>query len=304
MDWLVTGSGGQLGRALRAELASRAGHRLVAAPDHAALDLADRASLRRYFDALATAPTVVVNAAAFTHVDRCEPESELAMRVNGEAPGELAAICRERGARFVQISTDYVFSGDAKEAYREDTATGPRSAYGRSKLLGEERVRSADPSALILRTSWVFGQGRNFIVAIVNQLAARRRGEAQGPLRVVADQRGRPTYAVDLARGIADLVQRGATGTLHLANDGECSWWELARFVCDEAGAKSQEIQAIATSELTLPAARPAYSVLDLARAARAGVKLRPWQDAVRAYLAAPFTPLAALRAAAAGGRS
>jgi dTDP-4-dehydrorhamnose reductase len=119
----------------------------------------------------------------------------------------------------------------------------------------------------------------------------------------VADQRGRPTYAVDLARGIADLVQRGATGTLHLANDGECSWWELARFVCDEAGARSQEIQAIATSDLTLPAARPAYSVLDLSRSARAGVKLRAWQDAVRAYLAAPFTPLAALRAARAGGR-
>ncbi len=301
MNWVITGSVGQLGRALQAELAKRPELRLLAAPLRSALDLAEPAGLRRFFDALPEAPDVVVNAAAFTHVDRCEQDAALAMRVNGEAPGELAALCRERGARFVQISTDYVFAGDAKRPYREDDATGPRCGYGRSKLLGEERVRAAHPEALIVRTSWVFGQGRNFIGAILGQIGARRRGEAQGPLRVVSDQRGRPTYAVDLARGILELVQRDARGLVHLANDGECSWWELARCVCDAASAGELEIQAIATSELSLPATRPAYSVLDLARAARLGVALRPWQDAVRAYLDAPCSPLQALQAPVAG---
>ncbi len=299
MNWIITGSAGQLGRALQAELASRLDVRLQAAPDRSALDLGDPAAIRRFFDAQEDAPAVVVNAAAFTHVDRCEQDPELAERVNGEAPGELAALCRERGARFVHLSTDYVFPGDGKHPYLEDDATGPRSAYGRSKLLGEERVRAADPEALIVRTSWVFGEGRNFIGAILGQLGARRRGEAQGPLRVVADQRGRPTYAVDLARGIVELVRREARGLVHVANQGECSWWELARFVCDEAGERSLEIQAIATRELSLPAARPAYSVLDVSRAGRFGVALRPWQEAVRAYLAAPFSPLHALPAAA-----
>jgi dTDP-4-dehydrorhamnose reductase len=299
MNWVIAGSAGQLGRALQGELAKRPELRLLSAAERGALDLADPAGMRRFFEALPAAPDVVVNAAAFTHVDRCEQDQALAMRVNGAAPGELAGLARERGARFVQISTDYVFAGDAKRPYREDDATGPRCAYGRSKLLGEERVRAAHPEALIVRTSWVFGQGRNFIGAILGQVAARRRGEVQGPLRVVADQRGRPTYAVDLARGILELVQREANGLVQLANAGECSWWELARCVCDAASARELEIQAIATSELSLPAARPAYSVLDLSRAARLGVALRPWQDAVRAYLAAPFSPLQALPAPA-----
>jgi dTDP-4-dehydrorhamnose reductase len=295
LNWVITGSAGQLGRALRAHLEARGGERCLAAPDRAGLDVGDREAVRRLLRGLGPAPDVVVNAAAFTHVDRCEAEPGTAGRVNAEGPGHLAEACREAGALLVHVSTDYVFGGDSARPYREEDPPDPRSAYGRSKLEGERRVLAAAHGSLVVRTSWVFGQGRNFIAAILAQLAARRRGEIRGPLRVVDDQHGRPTYAVDLAAAIVQLVERGARGLYHVANQGVASWWDLARFCLDEAGAAQLEIERIKTADLSLPAPRPAYSVLDCGKAERLGVALRPWRGAVRDYLRSEGSPLAGL---------
>jgi dTDP-4-dehydrorhamnose reductase len=285
VNWVITGSAGQLGQALRARLALRPGERCLAALDRGALDVADRAVVRRVLLSLEPAPDVVVNAAAFTHVDRCESEPETARRVNALGPEHLAEVCRELGALLVHVSTDYVFAGTSQRPYTEQDRTDPSSTYGRSKLEGEERVLRVAPGSLVVRTSWVFGRGRNFIGAILAQVAARRRGEARGPLRVVDDQRGRPTYALDLAAGMLELVERGARGITHLANGGVASWWEVARFCVDEAGSPELPIERIATAELGLPARRPAWSVLDCSKAEGLGVALRPWREAVRDYL-------------------
>lgn len=291
--WLVTGSRGQLGRALVRNLERDAGCEIVAAVDIDEVDIADPGPLRRFFEGLAAPPDVVVNAAAFTHVDRCEREPELAERSNATAPGLLAGLCLEAGVRLVHVSTDYVFSGDADRPYTEEDAPAPRCAYGRTKLEGERRVLAASDAFLIARTSWVFGEGRNFIAAILAQAEDRRRGRASGPLRVVDDQRGRPTYAVDLAEAIRGLVERGATGVYHVANEGVATWWEVARFALDEAGFGDLVIERIRTGDLEVDAPRPAWSVLDGSKAEALGVRMRSWREAVRGYLASEGSPLA-----------
>jgi dTDP-4-dehydrorhamnose reductase len=149
-------------------------------------------------------------------------------------------------------------------------------------------VLESSPQHLVVRSSWIFGPGRNFVRAVLAQAEKRRSGEQGGPLRVVDDQRGSPTSAQDLAEGICALVERGARGLLHLANAGEASWWDLARTALDGAGYADLGIERIATAELGLPAERPRYSVLDVSRAARLGVALRPWREALAAYLASP----------------
>jgi dTDP-4-dehydrorhamnose reductase len=265
---------------------------VLAAVDIDDVDVADADALARFFDGLREPPDVVANAAAFTQVDRCEREPELARRANGVAPGLLAERCRELGARLVHVSTDYVFAGDASRPYREDDPPAPRSAYGRTKLEGEQRVRAVSPDFLVVRTSWVFGAGRNFVAAILAQALARRRGEASGPLRVVDDQRGRPTYARDLADGIWRLVEGGARGLYHVANEGVATWWDLARFCLDEAGCRDLEVLKISSGELEVDAPRPAWSVLDTTKAAGQGVALRSWQDAVKDYLRSDASPL------------
>jgi len=282
--YVITGAGGQLGRSLVELLAPVGGRkdRLAAGYGRADLDIGDSASLGRVFE---TSPDVVVNAAAFTAVDRCESEPEIARRINTIAPGELAARCAKEGARFVHVSTDYVFDGESETPYREDAATGPRSAYGRTKLEGEQRVLAANPESLVVRTSWVFGPGKNFVEAILRQAALRRSGDAAGPLRVVADQSGAPTSAQDLAGGILDLVAAGVRGLVHLSNGGTTTWHGFAREILDQSGARDLEIDAITTAELDLPAPRPRFSRLDCSRARALGVVLRPWQEALAAYL-------------------
>jgi dTDP-4-dehydrorhamnose reductase len=280
MSWLVTGGAGQLGSALQTLLAAR-GER-CAAPARAELDAGDAAQIEAAF--ARHAPRVVVNCASLTKVDTCEREPALAERVNAAAPALLARACARAGAKLVQPSTDYVFGGDAQRPYREDDAPAPRSVYGRTKLAGE-RAALAAPGALVVRTSWVYGRGRNFPAAI---LAQAREGK---PLRVVADQRGRPTYAADLADGIVRLVAAGAAGVVHYANDGEATWLEVARAVLDSCGYADRPIQPLTTEELGLPAPRPRYSVLDLGKARALGVVPRDWRAALAAYLASPDAP-------------
>ena len=210
---------------------------------------------------------------------------EAAFAANARAPEQLARACADRGARFVHVSTDYVFAGDATEPYREEDATGPNTAYGRTKLAGEQRVRAVNADALVARTSWVYGPGKNFVAAILRQAALRRSGEVAGPLRVVDDQAGCPTYADDLATALRQLVAASANGVVHLCNRGAITWWDFARAILDETGHADLEIDRAKTADLDLPAPRPAFSVLDCSRAASLGVVLRPWRDALVSYL-------------------
>jgi dTDP-4-dehydrorhamnose reductase len=286
--WLVTGCRGQLGSALQ-DLLREAGVPCVGVA-HAELDIADVAAVRAWFSE--RRPAGVLNAAGFTHVDRCEREPAAAARGNTEGPRVLAEACRAAGIRLAHVSTDYVFSGEGRRPYREDDPPAPRSTYGRTKLEGERAVLAASPSFLVVRTSWVFGHGRNFIVAILDQAARRRSGELSEPLRVVADQTGRPTYAVDLAAGLWRLVEVGASGLYHVANEGATTWWDLARFCLDEAGCRDLEVQRISTGDLKVDAPRPAWSVLDTSKAGSQGVALRHHRDAVRAYLRSDASPL------------
>ena len=288
-NWVVTGSRGQLGRALVSSLEAEGAS--VHASDLPEVDIADPVGLASWLDAAPREPAVVVNAAAFTHVDRCEREPEAAARANAQGPEVLADACRHRGHRLVHVSTDYVFRGDGDHPYRETDPPDPVSTYGRTKLEGERAVLGASDASLVVRTSWVFGAGRNFLAAILAQAEARRTGEASGPLRVVADQRGRPTYAVDLARAIRTLVEGEARGLYHVANAGEATWWDLARLCLDECGFSDLEVERIRTQDLDLPAPRPAWSVLDCTKAEAAGVRMRSWQDAVRAYLRSDESP-------------
>lgn len=287
----MSGSRGQLGSALVSQLAE-AGDPVYAA-GHDDLDVAKPSAVRSFLAELPHGPKVLVNTAGFTHVDRCEREPAEARRVNAEGPAVLAAACCDMGIRLVHVSTDYVFAGNAARPYREADATGPRSVYGQTKLTGEQAVLAASPDFLVVRTSWVFGQGRNFIAAILEQAAARREGRATGPLRVVDDQRGRPTYAADLAAALRQLVEGEARGLYHVANAGEATWWELARVCLDEAGYDGLEIERIRTGDLELDAPRPAWSVLDCTKAEKAGVRMRHWREAVVAYLGSDDSPLA-----------
>jgi dTDP-4-dehydrorhamnose reductase len=290
MHWFVTGSRGQLGSALLEQLARDGAD--AGGADIDDFDVADERAVRDRIARLPR-PLVWVNGAGFTQVDRCEREPELARRANSHAPAVLARACAVAGARFVHVSTDYVFTGDAKRPYREDDPTGPRSVYGSTKLAGDLAVLAASPEFLVVRTSWVFGKGRNFIAAVLAQAAARRDGSASGPLRVVDDQLGRPTYAVDLAAAIVQLVAAGARGVVNFANQGIASWWDLARHALDRAGYPDLAIDRIKTLELKTDAIRPAWSVLDTALAESLGVSPRRWQDAVSDYLSSPHSPIA-----------
>jgi dTDP-4-dehydrorhamnose reductase len=291
--WIIAGDKGQLGRALSRALALRPEHEVVAAVDLPEVDIADPPAVAALLATGGAPPDVVVNAAAFTHVDRCETERELAYRANAVGPGVLAEACAAVGSRLAHVSTDYVFPGDGTAPYREEDATGPASVYGATKLAGERKVLAVSEDFLVVRTSWVFGEGRNFIGAIVDQGRARRDGSATGPLAVVDDQQGRPTYAEDLAAAIIALLERGARGLYHVANAGVATWWDLARVSLDLAGHSDLAIDRIRSEDLDVPAPRPRWSVLDCSKAEALGVRLRSWQDAVRAYLESDISPLA-----------
>ncbi len=296
LRYAVTGSRGQLGRCLTRMQGEQ---RLAGSFARADLDICDGAAVEAALAGLPGGPPdVLVNAAAYNQVDACEAEgAEEAQRVNADAPGALARACDAVGARLVHVSTDYVFPGDARSPIPEDASPGPKTAYGRSKLRGEEQVRQASPRALIVRTSWVFGPGRNFVGAILRQARLRDTGEVAGPLRVVDDQRGFPTYASDLAAGILALVaaigdQPG--GVFHLCNgpadpaDAPISWWDFARAILDRRGHEDLVIERISSAESGARAPRPAYSVLGCEKAAALGVNLRSWREALDAYLASP----------------
>jgi dTDP-4-dehydrorhamnose reductase len=226
-------------------------------------------------------PDAIINAAALTAVDYCESHADEAFRVNGQGAGNVAAVAASVKALLVHYSTDYVFDGLKQEPYQEEDPPAPRSIYGQSKLRGEELIRAACPDHLILRTAWLFGStGKNFIGTI---LAAARSGQA---LRVVADQRGSPTYTRDLADCTVRMVQAGCRGLYHVTNSGACTWHELAVRAVEWASIPRTSILPVSSQEYPLPAPRPANSVLANTRLVRDGLPpLRPLQEAVQEYI-------------------
>ena len=257
MKILLTGRNGQVGSELEAIL-----HPAIAT-DRAALDLADADAIRRAVRA--AEPEVIINAAAYTAVDKAEADAELAMRINGAVPGVLAEEAKRTGALLVHYSTDYIFDGTKRSPYGETDAPKPMSVYGRTKLEGETRIRASGCRHLILRTAWVYGRGGNFVRAILRQ------AEKGAALRVVNDQVGAPTWALDIARVTNDLLQKGAEGIFNVSAAGSTNWYEVALEILRLVGRKV-EVTAVSTAEYGAKAQRPGYSVLDNAKLRKSGV--------------------------------
>jgi dTDP-4-dehydrorhamnose reductase len=271
MRIFITGGDGQLGRALRRTLSA---HDLFA-PSESESDISDPRVVRLIAEAR---PGVVIHAAAYTDVDGAEAHPDRAFAVNTLGSRHVAQGAAESRARLIAISTDYVYDGTKDGPYREDDPVAPLGPYGASKLDGEREILKAKPDAVILRTAWLYGEGKNFVETILR--LARERDE----LRVVDDQRGSPTAAADLATVIAALLQTPCAGVYHAVNAGTCSWFEFAREILRLTGI-DRRVVPIRSSELVRPAKRPANSVLDCGKLAALGITLRPWQDALRAYL-------------------
>jgi dTDP-4-dehydrorhamnose reductase len=291
MRLVVTGRHGQVARAL-ALVAEGDPAVTVTAIGRPELDLGRPDTVAAALGA--ARPDVVVNAAAFTAVDRAEAEEDAAMQINRDGAAAVAGAARALGARLIHLSTDYVFSGDKAGPYVETDAVGPLGAYGRSKLAGEQAVRQANPGALILRTAWVFSPfGTNFVNTML------RIGRERPQVRVVDDQVGNPTSALDLAAAILRLTQllEGDSGdTYHLCGEGDVTWCGFAREIfraSAEFGGPAPEVVAITTADYPTAARRPRNSRLDCSRfRSHFGFGLGPWQvatrDTVRRLLAQP----------------
>ena len=233
---------------------------------------------------------IVVNATAYTAVDKAETDEAMALLVNGEAVGALAAACAARGVPLIHVSTDYVFDGSKPAPYVETDPTAPISAYGRTKLAGETAIRAALPGHVILRTSWVYSaHGINFVKTML------RLGAEREELRIIDDQHGAPTSAADLARAITGIARQltagsKAFGTYHYAGGGATTWRGFAEAIfarAAEAGGRRPRVVPIGTADYPTPARRPLNSRLDCGKITRAfGIQLVPWQDALGAVLA------------------
>ena len=274
MKILVFGAGGMLsGDVVRA--AEAANHEVVALT-YADVDITDPGAVT---DAVkGTEPAAVVNCAAYTDVDGAEADEDEALRVNAEGAGNVAAAAAEVGASVIHPSTDYVFDGSKPQAYVESDKPRPLSAYGRSKLAGEAAVAGANPRHHVVRSSWLFGtDGRNFVETMLS-LAAE-----QGQVVVVRDQVGSPTYAGHLAAGLVRLLEWEVYGLRHMAGAGQCSWYEFALAIFEQAGVDCH-VLSCTTEEFPRPAPRPAHSVL--ATELDQGIELPHWHEGLRSYLA------------------
>lgn len=284
MRILLTGRNGQVGWELERSLA-RIGE--ILAFDRSSLDLADPDQIVKRVRAIR--PDLIVNAAAYTAVDRAESEPELALRINAGAPEVLAAEALRLGAALIHYSTDYVFDGTKAAAYVETDPPNPLSVYGRSKLQGERAVQASGCKHLILRTSWVYGaRGTNFLLTML-RLARERR-----ELRVVDDQIGAPTWCRDIAAATADLAEASAEGSIqglyHVTAAGKTSWCRFASTLLEIAGIRTP-VRPISTSQFPSVAKRPANSVLSCAKVKALGIELPEWHRSVSACMAEVAIP-------------
>jgi len=282
MKLLVTGALGMLGQDVVRELAC-CGH-LVTETDltspTAPLDITNPLAIRALL--LRERPKALINCAAYTQVDACEQNEELATKINGLAPGYLADVCADLGIRLLHISTDYVFDGTKPGPYREDDPPNPINVYGQSKLKGEQMIMNHMDDYIIVRTQWLFGlSGPNFVATILR--LARERAS----IDVVNDQFGSPTYARDLAKAIRLLVEGEARGIFHVCNRGKASWFDLAKKTVELAGLATQ-VNPVTTENFPRPARRPVNSVLSTIKFTDATGKLMPiWPAALQDYLQA-----------------
>ena len=274
MRVLVTGAGGMLARDVVLAAEARQ-HDITALSEHD-LDVTDGALVAAALAELR--PDTVVNCAAWTDVDAAEAAEAAALKVNGLAPGHLARAATEQGAQLIHVSTDYVFDGTARRPYLESDQTGPRSAYGRTKLAGERAVLEAGGGHAVVRTAWLFGAaGKNFVATMLALATAR------DVVTVVADQIGSPTFTGHLACGLVEIAERRVAGIAHVAGGGQCAWSELAAQTFEQAGVNCT-VQPVTSSEFPRPAPRPAWSVL---ASERDDVpSLPPWREGLAAYLA------------------
>ena len=270
MRALVTGTSGQLGRELVDILTGR-GHEVVAL-SRSELDVADPAAVERAVEA--HSPKLVANAAAYTNVDGSETETGTAYAVNALGPRNLAQACERRGCELLHVSTNYVFDGESERPYGPFDLPNPISAYGRTKLAGEEYVKPLSSRWYLVRTAGVYGEGHNFVRTML------RVAKERDVLKIKDDEFISPTYARDLAEGIAEVIETGLYGLYHLTNSGSCSWYEFAEEIFSLSGTEVK-VLPIPTSEYPLPAARPANGVLSTL----GGPSLRHWHEALADYL-------------------
>jgi dTDP-4-dehydrorhamnose reductase len=274
--WLVTGAGGMLGRDVVTTLTSNGED--VAALTRRDLDITDEAAVFRAMRGCR--PDIVVNCAAWTGVDDAEAHERHALRVNGHGAAYLASACAGSGAWLVQVSTDYVFGGDACRPYAEHDAPGPRTAYGRTKLAGEQAVlRQLPRTSYVVRTAWLYGaHGPNFVRTIMRLERERQ------VLEVVDDQRGQPTWTADVAGQVIALLRSQApAGVYHATSSGDTTWFGLAREVFRLLGADEGRVRPVRSGEHPRPAPRPACSVLGHDAWARTGIEpIGGWRSALR----------------------
>jgi dTDP-4-dehydrorhamnose reductase len=270
---MIFGASGLLGQALQREWRGDD----VVGLSIEDLDIRDAAKVREAVEK--HQPKWIVLAAAYTDVDGCESDQELAFSVNRDGAVNVAEATQRVSARLLFLSTDYVFDGRKTSPYEVGDARNPQSLYGRSKAEAEARLLQILPRCCIVRTSWLFGIGGKCFPDTILKLAATR-----SALDVVDDQRGCPTYSVDLARVIVRLCRQDASGIVHVTNSGACSWFEFAREIVRGAGLAT-EIRPVSSRQMARPAVRPAYSVLSPASLQRYGIAMPNWQDALRRYL-------------------
>ncbi len=276
MRILITGADGQLGRALQAALVADE----VVALGRDELDITDAAAVRAALNE--ARPEAVIHAAAWTDTAGCERDPARAIAVNAEGAGNVARACHEAGAAMLYVSSNEVFDGEKATPYEEDDAPAAINSYGRSKLEGERQVREALAEHWIVRISWLYGPGRvSFPEKIIQ--AARERGA----LKVVTDEIASPTWTVDLAEAIASLIRHPQWGIYHLTNAGACSRKSWAEEILRLAGLARIPVEPATQAEFGGPVRKPAMSALANVRAARLGITLRPWQDALRDHFAA-----------------
>lgn len=276
MKILVTGAKGMLGTDLMHVLSSR--HQVIGI-DVDELDIADLGQVNQKVTELD--PQLVVHAAAYTDVDGCEVNVEQAYKVNAVGTQNVALACQRAGAAMLYVSTDFVFDGRTSEPYLEWDHPNPLSVYGASKYAGEYFVSSLLKEYYIIRIAWLYGEhGKNFVKTML------RLADEQERLRVVDDQVGSPTYTVDVARGIGELIESGRYGVYHMVNKGEVSWYAFARKILELSGKHHAIVEPITSDQLGRPATRPAYSALrNLALELTIGDPMRSWDSALEEYI-------------------
>jgi dTDP-4-dehydrorhamnose reductase len=273
MKVLLLGATGLLGKALMPEWKADE----VVGMGSADLDIRDQDRVREVIAGLR--PDWIVVAAAYTNVDGCESHQELAFAVNRDGPVHVAQAAQNTGAKLLFVSSDYVFDGTKTTPYEAEDARNPQSVYGRSKAQAEVRLLDVLPGCCIARTSWLFGTAGKCFPDTILKLAATRPS-----LDVVHDQRGCPTYSVDLARAIIGLCRKNASGIVHVTNSGNCSWFEFAQEIVRRSRLPA-EVKPVSSREMARPAPRPAYSVLSPTSLRNYGMDLPDWQDALQRYL-------------------